>query len=76
MHLPLRPALSGKINSALRRRVSGPYPAWPSVLTGHHAFSCVPGIREFSRDGDCSAGKSSAAFLNSFKNLKYSIDAA
>ncbi len=76
MHLPSRPAHPGKINSASPTRASGLYRVLPSVLTGHHAFSCVRGTRESSPAGDCSAGTSSAAFFYSFKNLKYSTEAA
>ena len=71
----LRDRHARRLSSVLRRRVSDLYPAFPSALTGHRESSCVREIREFLPAGDCSAGKSSAAFFNSFLWLRASAPA-
>ena len=75
MHSLSRQALRIKINSALLTHVCGPYPAWPLVLAGLRASSSVPETRASSHAGDCSAGTSSAAFLCSLENFKFTTEA-
>jgi hypothetical protein len=64
-----------KTSSALLTDVCGPYPDGPLAQAGHRASSSVPETRVSSHAGDCSAGTSSAAFLCSLENFKFTTEA-
>ena len=66
---------SFKPNSARPKHVYGLYLSSPSVRDGHHASSSEPEIHASWLDDDYSAGMSSVAFLCSFENLKFNIEA-